>query len=161
MAPGCVHKHPGTGLAWLCLCLHTHTHTEHARSHTHIQGFCACTKAPALRCMGGEACVCASTQIYGVQHDHLWVLSVQIHCCMCAFIHARLGAHTCVSQHTYRAQYASPALRVAMSVFVLIPCVLKLQLFLVCVLSTRRKPNSRRFKQPSSLDKVYRAHLFA
>lgn len=142
-------------------CESAHTHTEHTRSHTHMPGLCACTEAPALRCTGGEACVCASAQIYGVQRDHLRVLSVQIHRCMCAFIRAGLGAHTCVSPHTYGAQRASPALRVAMSVPALIPCVLELQLFPVRVLSTRRKPNSRGFRHPSSLDKVYRAHLFA
>lgn len=88
-------------------------HTQYTHSHTHIQACCACTKALALRCTGGNAYVCASTQIFGMQHNHLWVRSVQIYPCMCTFIHAH--ARTCISsQLTYRTQNALPALHVAM-----------------------------------------------
>lgn len=81
-------------------------HAQCTRSHAHTQVCCACTKALALRCTGGNAYGCASAQIYGMQHNHPWVRSVQIHPCMCTSIHAHSGAHACVSQHTYGAQHS-------------------------------------------------------
>lgn len=66
MALSCVHTQLGTGLPWPCLCVCTRS----TRSHTHIQTCCAFTRAPALRCTGGDAYVCDYTQIYGMPHNH-------------------------------------------------------------------------------------------
>lgn len=84
-------------------------HTQCTRSHTRTRACCACTKALALRCTGGNAYVCASAQIYGMQHNHPWV---QIHPCMCTFIHAHSGAHMCITTHL-QSTTLLPALHIA------------------------------------------------
>lgn len=138
IAPSCVHTHPGTGLPWPCLCLHTHsTHSATLTSKHALPvpkpWVCGAweampTSVPPHRFMACNIIICGCDPFRYIP--------------ACAHSSMPIRVHTRVSQHTYRAQHALPALRVAMSMFALIPCILKLQLFLVYALSTQSDPSN-------------------
>lgn len=156
MALSCVHTQLGTGLPWPCLCVCTHG--PHAATLTSKRA----VPLPEPRLCGAQEAMPTSVTTRRFMACHIIIRggqTTQIHPCMCALIGACWGAHACVSRH------ADSTTRVTCSVCshanALIPCILELQLFLMHALSSPSNPSSQRRRHPSSLDKVYGAHLFA
>lgn len=146
---------PGTGLPWPCLCC---THTVHTQPH-HIQACCAVSRAQ-LRSAQEAMPTSVPTRRFMACHIIIWGCNRLRYSPACTHPSVLIGC-THVHGNTRTAQHGLPALCVAMSMFALLPCVPRLQLFLVHALSTLSNPSSQRHRHPSSLDKVYRAHLFA
>lgn len=135
-----------------------HTHTVHTQPH-HIQACCAVSRAQ-LRSAQEAMPTSVPTRRFMACHIIIWGCNRLRYSPACTHPSVLIGC-THVHGNTRTAQHGLPALCVAMSMFALLPCVPRLQLFLVHALSTLSNPSSQRHRHPSSLDKVYRAHLFA